>query len=396
MKRILLSVPHMDGTEQHYVRQTFASNWLSTVGPNITAFEHEFEDRFGLPSVALGSGTAAIHLGLRLLGAGPGDEVFCPTLTFVASCNPIRYLGAEPVFVDSDYATWNLDPNVLEGALRQRALRNRLPRALVVVHLYGQCADMDPILAICRGYGVPVLEDAAEALGATQRERPAGTLGEIGVFSFNGNKIITTTGGGMLVSRNTAWAEKARFWSQQARDPGLAYEHSELGYNYGMSNVLAGIGRGQLEVLDLRVQQRRAIAFRYRDAFADLPGISLMPQASYGLHTNWLSCFLIDAKAFGCPPDALIRALDEANVESRPVWKPMHLQPLYAGCERHGGAVAEALFRRGICLPSSSSLTSEDQLHVVNAVRRTAGMKELIELNERETARPQFGAVAGA
>ena len=396
MKRILLSVPHMDGTEQHYVRQTFASNWLSTVGPNITAFEREFEDRIGLPSVALASGTAAIHLGLRLLGVGPGDEVFCPTLTFVASCNPIRYLGAEPVLVDSDYATWNLDPNVLEDALRQRALRNRLPRALMVVHLYGQCADMDPILAICRSYGVPVLEDAAEALGATYRERPAGTLGEIGVFSFNGNKIITTTGGGMLASRNTAWAEKARFWSQQARDPGLAYEHSELGYNYRMSNVLAGIGRGQLEVLDLRVQQRRAVAFRYRDAFADLPGISLMPQASYGLHTNWLSCFLIDAKAFGCSPDALIRALDEANVESRPVWKPMHLQPLYAGCEHYGGAVAEALFRRGICLPSSSSLTSEDQLHVVNAVRRTAGMKELIELSERETARPQFGAVAGA
>jgi pyridoxal phosphate-dependent aminotransferase EpsN len=396
MKRILLSVPHMDGTEQHYVRQTFASNWLSTVGPNITAFEHEFEDRIGLPSVALASGTAAIHLGLRLLGVGPGDEVFCPTLTFVASCNPIRYLGAEPVFVDSDYATWNLDPNVLEDALRRRACQNRLPRALVVVHLYGQCADMDPILAICRGYGVPVLEDAAEALGATYRKRPAGTLGEIGVFSFNGNKIITTTGGGMLVSRNTAWAEKARFWSQQARDPGLAYEHSELGYNYRMSNVLAGIGRGQLEVLDLRVQQRRAIAFRYRDAFADLPGISLMPQASYGLHTNWLSCFLIDAKALGCSPDAVIRALDEANVESRPVWKPMHLQPLYAGCECYGGAVAEALFRRGICLPSSSSLTSEVQLHVVNAVRRTAGRKELIELNERETARPQFGAVAGA
>jgi pyridoxal phosphate-dependent aminotransferase EpsN len=396
VKRILLSVPHMDGTEQHYVRQTFASNWLSTVGPNITAFEREFEDRIGLPSVALASGTAAIHLGLRLLGAGPGDEVFCPTLTFVASCNPIRYLGAEPVFVDSDYAAWNLDPNLLEDALRQRALRNRLPRALVVVHLYGQCADMDPILAICRSYGVPVLEDAAEALGSTYRGQPAGTLGEIGVFSFNGNKIITTTGGGMLACRNTAWAEKVRFWSQQARDPGLAYEHSELGYNYRMSNVLAGIGRGQLEVLDLRVRQRRAIAFRYRDAFADLPGISLMPQASYGLHTNWLSCFLIDAKAFGCSPDALIRALDEANVESRPVWKPMHLQPLYAGCECYGGAVAEALFRRGICLPSSSSLTSEDQLHVVNAVRRTAGMKELIELNERETARPQFGAVAGA
>ena len=319
--------------------------------------------------MALDSGTAAIHLGLRLLGVGPGDEVFCSTLTFAASCNPVRYLGAEPVFLDSDYATWNLDPHILEHALGQRARRNKLPRAVIVVHLYGQCADMDPILAISHRYDVPVLEDAAEALGARYRNRPAGTLGDIGAFSFNGNKIITTTGGGMLASRHAAWVEKARFWSQQARDPGIAYEHSELGYNYRMSNVLAGIGRGQLEVLDLRVQQRRAIAFRYRDAFADLPGISLMPQAPYGLHTNWLSCFLIDEKKFGCSRDELIRVLDAANVESRPVWKPMHLQPLYAGCERYGGEVAEDLFRRGICLPSSSSLTLEDQLYVINQVR---------------------------
>ena len=331
----------------------------------------------GLPAVALASGTAAIHLGLRLLGVRPGDEVFCPTLTFAASCNPVRYLGAEPVFLDSDYATWNLDPNVLEDAFRERARRGRLPRALVVVHLYGQCADMDPILALCREYSVPVLEDAAEALGATYRKRPAGTLGDVGAFSFNGNKIITTAGGGMLVCRSAAWAEKARFWSQQARDPGIAYEHSELGYNYRMSNVLAGIGRGQLELLDLRVAQRRAIAFRYRKAFEDINGISLMPQAPYGLHTNWLSCFLIDEREFGCPRDALIRALDEAGVESRPVWKPMHLQPLYCSVERFGGRVAEDLFRRGICLPSSSSLSPEDQLAVINGVRRAAGGPEL-------------------
>jgi pyridoxal phosphate-dependent aminotransferase EpsN len=373
----------MGGAEQNYVRQAFASNWLSTVGPNLTAFEQAFEARVGLPAVALGSGTAAIHLGLRLLGVGPGDEVLCPTLTFAASCNPVRYLGAEPVFLDSDYTTWNLDPNILEDALRQRAQRKKLPRALVVVHLYGQCADMDPILALCRSYDVPVLEDAAEALGAKYHNRPAGTVGDVGAFSFNGNKIITTTGGGMLASRNAAWVEKARFWAQQARDPGIAYEHSELGYNYRMSNVLAGIGRGQLEVLDLRVQQRRAIAFRYRDAFADLPGITLMPQASYGLHTNWLSCFLIDEDEFGCSRDALIRALDEANVESRPIWKPMHLQLLYAGCERYGGEVAEDLFRRGICLPSSSSLSLEDQLCVVNQVRAPAGAGSLPELEER-------------
>jgi pyridoxal phosphate-dependent aminotransferase EpsN len=370
MKRILLSVPHMGGTEQTYVREAFASNWLSTVGPNITAFEQEFSARIGLPSVALSSGTAAIHLGLRLLGVGPGDEVFCPTLTFAATCNPIRYLGAEPVFLDSDRATWNLDPDILEDALRSRAAEARLPRALIVVHLYGQCASMDPILSLCAKYGVPVLEDAAEALGATYCGRAAGTLGHIGVFSFNGNKIITTTGGGMLVSPDSRWVEKARFWSQQARDPGVAYEHSELGYNYRMSNVLAGIGRGQLEVLDHRVSERRAIAFRYRDAFANLPGITLMPQAPHGLHTNWLSCFFIDEAEFGCSRDCLIRHLDRANVETRPVWKPMHLQPLYAGCARFGGSVAEDLFSRGICLPSSSTLSLPDQNYVVDQVHR--------------------------
>jgi len=386
IKRILLSVPHMGGAEQTYVQQAFASNWLSTVGPNLTAFEQEFKDRIGLPAVALASGTAAVHLGLRLLGVGLGDEVFCPTLTFAASCNPVRYLGAEPVFLDSDHASWNLDPNILEDALRQRARRGKRPRALVVVDLYGQCADMDPILAICRRYGVPVLEDAAEALGAMYGERPAGTLGDVGVFSFNGNKIITTTGGGMLVARSPAWVEKARFWSQQARDPGIAYEHSELGYNYRMSNVLAGIGRGQLEVLGLRVEQRRAIAFRYRDAFADLPGISLMPQASYGLHTNWLSCFLIGEDEFGCSRDELIRVLDAANIESRPVWKPMHLQPLYGGCECHGGQVAEDLFRRGICLPSSSSLTVADQQYVINQVRTAARAEPQPELESMAAA----------
>jgi pyridoxal phosphate-dependent aminotransferase EpsN len=374
----------MGGNEENYVREAFATNWLSTVGPNIVAFEKEFEGSIGLPTVALGSCTAAIHLGLRLLGVGLRDEVFCSTLTFVAGCNPVRYLGAEPVFLDSSYSTWNLDPNVLEDALRDRAERKKLPRALVVVDLYGQCADMDPILTLCHQYGVPVLEDAAEALGSTYRGRPAGSIGDVCVFSFNGNKIITTTGGGMLVSRNAAWVDKARFWSQQARDPGVAYEHSEMGYNYRMSNVLAGIGRGQLEVLDLRVQQRRAIAFRYRDAFADLPGITLMPQAPYGLHTNWLSCFLIDERVFGLSRDALIRALDEANVESRPVWKPMHLQPLYSGCERYGGEVAEDLFRRGICLPSSSSLSEEDQLHVINAIRRTTGADVLMQMVQRE------------
>lgn len=380
MKRVLLSIPHMAGTEEAFVHQAFTSNWLSTVGPNIEAFEKDFERRIGQPAVALSSCTAAIHLGLRLLGVGPGDEVFCSTLTFIGGCNPVRYLGADPVFLDSNYTSWNLDPNVLEEALGERASQRKLPRALVVAHLYGQSADMDPILELCRKYGVPVLEDAAEALGSTYEDRPAGSIGDIGVFSFNGNKIITTTGGGMLISRNDTWVEKARFWSLQAKDQAPGYQHSEMGYNYRMSNVLAGIGRGQLEVLDLRVAQRRAIAFRYRDAFADLPGITLMPQAPYGLHTNWLSCFLISEREFGTSRDSLIRTLNEANVESRPVWKPMHLQPLYKGCERYGGDVAEDLFRRGICLPSSSSLSEEDQLHVINSVRWAAGAKGLTEM----------------
>jgi pyridoxal phosphate-dependent aminotransferase EpsN len=247
-----------------------------------------------------------------------------------------------------------------------------LPKAVVVVHLFGQCADMDPILEVCSHYRVPVLEDAAEALGATYRGAPAGTLGDVGIFSFNGNKIITTTGGGMLVAKNPEVAAKVRFWSTQARDAGIAYEHSEIGYNYRMSNVLAGIGRGQLEVLEERVAQRRAVAFRYRDAFADLPGIRFMPQASWGLHTNWLSCFLIDEESFGCSRDDLIQILDKADIESRPVWKPMHLQPLYAHTRRYGGSVAEDLFRKGICLPSSSSLTLSEQWAVIDQVRRIA------------------------
>jgi pyridoxal phosphate-dependent aminotransferase EpsN len=321
-----------------------------------------------------------MHLGLRALGIGPGDEVICPTLTFVATVNPVRYLGAEPVFLDSSPDTWCLDPGLLEDTLRKRSKVNRLPRAVIVVHLYGQCADLDPIVRVCEQYGIPVVEDAAEALGALYNGKPAGGLGDIGVLSFNGNKIITTTGGGMVLSPSNALVEKARFWATQARDPGLAYEHSEMGYNYRMSNVLAGLGCGQLEVLDLRVQQRRAVAFRYRDAFGDLPGISLMPQAPYGLHTNWLSCFLIHEAEFGCTRDELIRVLDAANVESRPVWKPMHLQPLYARCARYGGAVAEDLFRRGICLPSSSSLGEGEQLYVINVVRKAVGARALGEL----------------
>ncbi len=370
-QRIHLSVPHLGGSEERYVREAIATNWLSTVGPNIDAFEAEFGRRLGSSAVAVGSGTAAMHLGLRLLGVDTGDEVLSPTLTFVASVNPIVYLGGTPIFLDSERSSWNLDPNRLEDALRRRAIAGRRPKAIVVVHLFGQSADLDPIMGLSDRYGVPVLEDAAEALGTMYRDRPAGTIAPVGAFSFNGNKIITTTGGGMLVARDPEWVRKARFWSTQARDPGLAYEHSEVGYNYRMSNVLAGIGRGQLEVLDDRVARRRAIAFRYRDAFADLPGIELMAQAAYGLHTNWLSCFLIEEDSFGASRDELIAALDAANIESRPLWKPMHIQPLYRDAECFGGSVAEDLFARGVCLPSSSSLTAADQQRVVAVVRAT-------------------------
>jgi pyridoxal phosphate-dependent aminotransferase EpsN len=371
MARIHLSVPHMGESEMKYVAEAFASNWLSTVGPNLDAFEREFAAHLGRPAVALASGTAAMHLGLRLLGVRPGDEVLVSDLTFVASVNPIRYLGATPIFVDSERKSWMMDPSLLAEALADRVRRGRRPRAVVVVHLYGQCADMDPILDACGRYEVPVLEDAAEALGATYKGRPAGALGAVAAYSFNGNKIITTTGGGMLAA-GQAWVDKARFWSTQARDPGVAYHHTEVGYNYRMSNVLAGIGRGQLEVLATRVMQRRAVAFRYRDAFADLPGISLMPQAPWGLHTNWLSCFLVDPAQFGASRDEILRELAAGDVEARPLWKPMHLQPLYAGCERYGGEVGEHLFRNGLCLPSSSNLAPADQDRIIQTIRRMA------------------------
>jgi pyridoxal phosphate-dependent aminotransferase EpsN len=368
----------MCGTEQGYANEAFRLNWVSTVGPNIEAFEAAFSRRIGLHSACLVSGTAAIHLGLRLLGVGPGDEVFCPSLTFVATANPVRYLGATPVFLDSERRTWNLDAEVLRRALRRKAEKNRLPKALIVVHLYGQCAEMDPILEAAGEFNVPVLEDAAEALGAAYKGRAAGTFGRVGVFSFNGNKIITTSGGGMLVSAERELVEKARFWAMQAKDPGIAYEHSETGYNYRMSNVLAGVGRGQLEVLDLRVEQRRAIFERYAAGLAGLDGIEPMPEGAGSFSNRWLSCFLIREKAFGMSRDELMRSLDAAGIESRPVWKPMHAQPLFAGCEYFGSGagedVARDLFERGICLPSSSSLTREDQSYVIERVKAACGM----------------------
>ncbi|MBI5516859.1 MAG: DegT/DnrJ/EryC1/StrS family aminotransferase [Deltaproteobacteria bacterium] len=368
-RRLYLSVPHMGESEARYVQEAFSSNWLSTVGPNLDAFEAEFSRRLGLPSVALASGTAALHLGLRLLGVGPGDEVLCPTLTFVASVNPVTYLGAEATFLDVSRDTWNLDPGILEEVLSARAREGRLPKCVVVVDLYGQSADLDPILASCDRHGVPVLEDAAEALGASYKGHPAGSRCPVSAFSFNGNKIITTTGGGMLACRDPSWTARARFWSQQARDPGVAYHHTQLGYNYRLSNVLAGIGRGQLEVLENRVARRRAVCERYREALADLEGLSLMPEAPYGLHTRWLTVFTVDAARLGVDRDALLAALEAENIEARPVWKPMNIQPLYAHRPSYGGAVGEDLYHRGLCLPSSSSLSEGDVGRVVATLR---------------------------
>lgn len=373
MPRIYLSAPHIGDLETEYVREAFATNWVSTVGPNIEAFEQAFSKALGgIPCVALSSGTAAIHLGLKLLGVGRGDEVLCPTLTFAASANPIVYEGASPVFIDSERSSWNVDPDLVSEALAVRAKQGRLPKAVIVVHLYGQSADLDRIEAACAPFGVPILEDAAEALGTTYRGTQVGTRAPVSAFSFNGNKIITTSGGGMLTTKDPAWAAKVRFWSTQAREPFPWYEHREIGFNYRMSNVLAGIGRGQLAVLEDRVAARRAVAQRYVDAFADVPGIERMPQAAYGRSTNWLSVFVLDERTFGATRDEVLEALAREDIEARPVWKPMHLQPIFASCSRIGGSVAEDLFRRGICLPSSSHLTSEEQARVIAVIRRVA------------------------
>jgi pyridoxal phosphate-dependent aminotransferase EpsN len=377
-RRIYLSVPHMGGRELEYVTDAFTTNWLSTVGPNLTALESRFSTLVGLPSVALSSGTAALHLALRLVGVRAGDEVVVPTLTFVASANPVLYEGARPVFVDSERRTWNLDPDRLASLLAARAATGRMPRAVIVVHLFGQSAELDPILETCRRYEVPVIEDAAEALGARYGGRTPGSIGDVGVFSFNGNKIITSTGGGMLVSPHEGWTDRARRWSTQAQDVDPAgignYVHSEVGFNYRMSNVLAGIARGQLEVLDTRVGERRAVFERYRDAFADLPGLEPQPEAVHPSgaatrHTRWLSVFLVDAARFGMSAAGLIQFLESANIQARPVWKPMHTQPLYRGYEHVGGIVADDLNSRGVCLPSSSSLSGEDQQFVIDCVR---------------------------
>lgn len=363
----------MGADELTLVQDAFASNWIAPLGPHVDAFEREFAALVGAShAAALSSGTAALHLGLKLSGVKAGDEVLCSSLTFSASANPIAYECARPVFVDSDEATWNLDPNLLEDFLRKRAAAGRVPRALVLVHLYGQAADIAPIQALCEQYGVTLVEDAAEALGATYRERSPGTFGRCGIYSFNGNKIITTSGGGMLVSEDAELIKQARFLATQARDPAPHYQHSHIGYNYRLSNILAAVGRGQLRVLKDRVNARRAHCEAYRRLLGDLPGLTFMPEADYGRSTRWLICVQIDPAKFGADRETVRLALEADNIEARPVWKPLHLQPVFADCERVGGAVSERLFERGLCLPSGSSMTPAEIERVAGIIRGCA------------------------
>jgi dTDP-4-amino-4,6-dideoxygalactose transaminase len=369
MSRIFLSAPHMDGDERQLLLDAFDSNWIAPVGPDIAAFEQEFARVVELPyATALSSGTAALHLALLALEVGPGDDVIVSDFTFAASANAVTYVGARPVFIDSDASTWNMDPDLLAGELAARAKRGKLPKAIVVVDLYGQCADYDRISPICAEYGVPVVEDAAEALGATYRGVPAGSFGTVGIFSFNGNKILTTGGGGMLASTDGSFVERIRYLSTQAREPVLHYEHTTIGFNYRMSNLLAAIGRGQLRRLADKVQRRRSIYTHYERALGPLPGIEFMPEADYGTANRWLTCLLVDPDAFGASRDDIIGALEEQDIESRPTWKPMHLQPVFAEAPYRGNEVATGLFERGLCLPSGTSNEDSDIDRVVEAV----------------------------
>ena len=360
----------MSGTEQDFVRDVFESNWVAPLGPHVDAFEREFCEAVGSAhAAAVSSGTAALHLALILSGVQPGDDVLVSTLTFSASVNPIKYLGANPVLIDSERVSWNIDPQLVADTIRRNAARGRPPKALIIVHLYGQSADLMPLLDICDEHGVDVIEDAAEALGAKYGERSPGTFGRMGIFSFNGNKIITTSSGGMLVSDDADLVTHARKLATQARDEAPHYQHSEIGYNYRMSNVLAGIGRGQLAVLEDRVSARRANFEYYRATLGGLPGIDFMPEAEWGRHTRWLTVLTIDPAEFGCDREAVRVALEMENIEARPVWKPMHMQPVFSDCEVVGGAVAEDLFRTGLCLPSGSNLAPDDLARVATAVR---------------------------
>lgn len=370
-QKIWLSSPHMGGTEQNYVNEAFESNWVAPLGPNVTGFENDLEKYIGQDSHigALSSGTAALHLGLIILGVKAGDEVICQSMTFSASANPIMYQGATPIFVDSEKETWNLCPIALEEAIVDRIAKGNKPKAIIAVHLYGMPYKADEIHAVANKYQIPVLEDSAEALGSHYKKQKCGTFGEIGVLSFNGNKIITTSGGGAIVAKNAAVKDKAVFLSTQARDNAPHYQHSEVGYNYRMSNICAGIGRGQMEVLDKHIALRRKMNEFYIDYFKNINGVTVLSEPSDDYFSNhWLSAIIVDPeKTQGKNREDLRLALEKANIESRPLWKPMHLQPVYEKYPYYGKGVAEELFEKGLCLPSGSNLTSDDRSRIVNA-----------------------------
>jgi dTDP-4-amino-4,6-dideoxygalactose transaminase len=352
--------------------EAFDSNWLAPLGPDVDRFEREFAQLIGVPhAVALSSGTAALHLGLLALGVGPGDDVVTSTMTFVATANAIVYVGARPVFIDVSPETWTLDPNLLERELAGRASRGKQVAAVIAVDLYGQCADYEAIAEICGRFNVPLFEDAAEALGATYRDADAGSFGAAAAFSFNGNKIITTSGGGMFVTRSRTMADHVRHLSTQARDAAPHYQHSEVGYNYRLSNLLAALGRGQLQSLPTKIARRRSVNETYRRALAAHPGVAFMPEASYGKTNCWLTCITVSPRQFGATREDIRQCLEQANIESRPLWKPMHLQPVYKSAPMRGRAVSEDLFDRGLCLPSGSSLTNEQQERVIETLIST-------------------------
>ncbi|MDT2759587.1 DegT/DnrJ/EryC1/StrS family aminotransferase [Enterococcus xiangfangensis] len=363
--KILLSSPHMsdEGYEQEFIKEAFDTNWIAPLGANVDGFEKELAEHVEIGNAAaLVSGTSAIHLALKAVGVGVGDKVICQSLTFAASVNPIIYEGAVPIFVDSDLESWNMDPKLLEAALT----KHPDVKAVIAVHLYGLSAELDEIKAICDRFNVPLIEDAAESLGTLYKGKQTGTIGKVGVFSFNGNKIITTSGGGMLISDDAELVSKVRFWSTQSREKERHYEHKEIGYNYRMSNIVAGIGRGQLKVLDERVAQKRAIYAYYKKMLADLPGIHFMPENTWNEPNCWLSVVYFD----GIDPTILMDALANENIESRPVWKPMHLQPVFKKYDVFGGEVSEMLFAKGICLPSDSKMTIEDLERTTSIIKR--------------------------
>lgn len=369
MSRIYLSPPDIRQEDYAALDAVLTSNWVAPEGPHLKRFEESLARRVNRSqALAVNSGTAALHLALKVLNIQPGDNVICPTFTFTASANPICYCGANPIFIDSEPATWNMDPEQLKSALETFAASGNLPKAVIVVHLYGQCANMDPIETLCRDYSIPIIEDAAEALGAHYKGRPAGNMGALSFISFNGNKIITTSGGGMLLSDNAAWIERARFLSTQAREPAIHYEHTEVGYNYRLSNVLAGLGLSQLADLDRRIAVRREHFEFYRTALADLPGVAFMPVNDPDSVNYWLTCLTVDSKVSGTTRDRIIQALADADIEARPLWKPLHLQPVFKKHTFIGGRCAERLFAEGLCLPSGSTLQSNERSRISEIV----------------------------